>query len=429
LSELALLGGEKALPELPRYNPIGPEEVEAAKRVVETGLLSGYLGVWDPGFYGGENVQKLEREWAQFFGVAHAVSVNSNTSGLMAALGAIGLEPGDEVIVSPWTMCASATSILVWNAIPVFADIEEETFNLDPESIEANITPHTRAIMVTDIIGHAADLDVIMDIARRHRLKVIEDAAQAPGALYTGGRYVGTVADIGVFSLNYHKHIHTGEGGICVTNDDTLAERMQLIRNHGEAVVEAKGVEDLTNMIGFNFRMTEIEAAIGIEQLKKLEDLVARKVDAADRLSRRLEPLPGLRTPVVKPDCTHVYYTYPLVYDASVTGVNRQRIVDALRAEGVPTGAGYLNLHLQPMFQKKQAYGRNGFPWSGGLYEGNVSYAKGICPVAERLHDSDFIGLGWCLFEGTGREVDAIAEAFEKIWCHLDDLQEADGGN
>ena len=161
-------------------------------------------------------------------------------------------------------MSASATAILVWNAIPVFADIEEDTFNLDPASIERNITPYTKAIMVTDIFGHAADLDAIMDIARRHGLKVIEDAAQAPGAMYKG-RHVGTVADIGVYSLNYHKHIHTGEGGVCVTNDATLAERLQLIRNHAESVVAGKGVTDLCNMIGFNFRMTEIEAAIGID--------------------------------------------------------------------------------------------------------------------------------------------------------------------
>ena len=423
MSDLALFGGKKTLPSLPKYNPIGEEEVRAATEVVSSGLLSGYLGVWDPGFYGGPKVQELEREWERYFGVKHAVAVNSNTSGLMAALGAIGLEPGDEVIVSPWTMCASATSILVWNAIPVFADIEEETFNLDPESIEANITPYTKAILVSDIIGHAADLDRIVEIAERHGLKVIEDNAQAPGALYNGGRWVGTVADIGVFSLNCHKHIHTGEGGVCVTNDDSLAERMELIRNHGEAVVEGKGVSDLTNIIGFNFRMTEVGAAIGIEQLKKLAGIVTAKRSAADRLTSRLSDFPGLQTPIVRDGCTHVYYTYPLVYDPEVTGVDRRWVVDALRAEGVPTGAGYLNLHLLPVFQKKQAYGRSGFPWTGGCYKGNVNYTKGICPVAEKLHDDMFIGLGWCLFEGTEDEVDLIGDAFEKIWRNLGEIK------
>src|SRR5262249_27529008 len=159
------------------------------------------------------------------FGVRHAVAVNSATSGLIAAVGAAGIEPGDEVIVSPWTMAASATAILVWNAIPVFADIEPDTFNLDPALVEANVTPRTRAIRVPDIFGHAAQLDPLMAIADRHRLKVIEDAAQTPSALYHGRR-VGTISHIGVYSLNFHKHIHTGEGGVCVTNDAALAERL-----------------------------------------------------------------------------------------------------------------------------------------------------------------------------------------------------------
>ena len=171
MSELALFGGPKAIPEaFPRYNPIGKEEVAAAKAVVETGVLSKFLGVWDPDFYGGQKVQEFERAWEKYFDVKHAVTVNSNTSGLITAVGAVGVEPGDEVIVSPWTMSASATSILVWNAIPVFADIEDETFNLDPVSIEKNITPYTSAIMVSDIVGHAADLDAIMALAKKHNL-------------------------------------------------------------------------------------------------------------------------------------------------------------------------------------------------------------------------------------------------------------------
>ena len=178
---LALLGGPKTITHpFSRYNTIGKEEAGAAKAVIETGILSKFLGCWElPDFYGGEKVQEFEKNWAEYFRVEHAVTVNSNTSGLIAALGAIGIEPGDEVIVSPWTMSASATSILVWNAIPVFADIEEETFNLDPVSIEKNITPQTRAIMLPDIFGHAAQLDEIMEIARNHNLKVIEDSAGA----------------------------------------------------------------------------------------------------------------------------------------------------------------------------------------------------------------------------------------------------------
>jgi perosamine synthetase len=421
---LALLGGPKTItqPFLP-YNSIGKEEVDAAKNVVETGVLSKFLGCWElPDFYGGEKVQELEKNWAKFFNVKHAISVNSNTSGLIVALGAIGIEPGDEVIVSPWTMCASATSILVWNAIPVFADIEEETFNLDPQSIEKNITPFTKAIILPDIFGQAAQLDEIMAIAQKHNLKVIEDAAQAPGALYKN-RYVGTVADIGVFSLNYHKHIHTGEGGICVTDNSELAERMQLIRNHAEACVEDKGVTNLTNMIGFNFRMTEIEAAIGIEQLKKLKRLADERTAVADRLSEGLRNLKGLRSPVIREGNTHVYYVYPIIVDENKIEISRQKLIEALQAEGVPgLNGGYANLHLMPMYQQKIAYGSKGFPWKSEFCKRDVPYAKGICPVAEKLQDSRYMGIELCLHQYTDNEVDLVIDTFRKVWANLASL-------
>lgn len=425
MSELALFGGSKTITEaLSPYRSIGKEEVEAAKAVVETGVLSRFLGCWDPDFYGGPKVREFEGAWESYFSVAHAVTVNSNTSGLIASVGAIGVEPGDEVIVSPWTMSASATSILVWNAIPVFADIEDETSNLDPVSVEKHITPYTKAIMVSDIFGHPADLDGIMAVARRYNLKVIEDCAQAPGAIYKG-RYAGTIADIGVFSLNYHKHIHTGEGGVCVTNDALLAERLQLIRNHAEAVVEGKGVRDLSNMIGFNLRMTEIEAAIGIEQLKKLQSLVSERIIAANRLSDGIKHLRGLRIPVVKPDCTHVYYVYPLVYNSEETGIHRDRIVEALRAEGVPVSGSYMNLHLLAMYQHKIAYGSKGFPWKAEFYKGHVTYEKGICPVAEELQDKRYIGIGMCLYTYRDDEIDLIIRAFNKVWNNLEILRTA----
>jgi len=421
-NSLAIFGGSPAVKhELKRYNVIGEEELNASKAVIESGVLSRFLGCWDEDFYGGDKVREFEEVWCNHFGVRHAVTVNSATSGLIAAVGALGIEPGDEVIVSPWTMCASATAILHWNAIPVFADIEEETFNLDPGSVEANITPQTKAIIVPDIFGHAADLDAIMKIARRHGLKVIEDAAQAPGAMYKG-KYAGTVADIGVFSLNYHKHIHTGEGGVCVTNDHELAELMQLIRNHAEAVVEDKGTENLVNMLGFNFRMGEIEAAIGIEQLKKLDGQITRSIQVANRLTEGLAGLKGLRSAVVQPDCTHVYYVYPLIYDAELTGVSRTRMIEALVAEGVSISGGYQNLHLLPVFQKKIAYGSKGFPWKMGGEESGVSYAKGICPVAEKMHDEAFLALPMCLYEFRDEDADAIINAFHKVWEHLDRL-------
>lgn len=421
---LALLGGPKTIKSLFQpSNSIGQEEVEAAKNVIESGVLSQFLGGWNPNFYGGPKVKEFERACEDYFGVKHAVTANSWTSGLIAAVGAIGIEPGDEVIVSPWTMCATATAILHWNAIPVFADIEPETFCLDPVSVEANITPYTKAIIAVDIFGHSANMDELMALAKRYDLKVITDSAQAPGTYYRG-RMTGTLSHVGGFSLNYHKHIHTGEGGILVTNDEDIAEKLQLIRNHAEAVVGDKGVTELGNMVGYNFRLGEIECAIGIEQLKKLKGIVTGRQRVAERLSRGLRDLPGLRTPVVKPDCTHAYYIYSMVLDEQQLAVSREVIVAALKAEGV-TGLieGYVNLHLLPIYQQKIAFGSKGFPWTSDICNRDVSYQKGICPVAETMHDSSFLGYLMCLHELTDEDVDLFIQAFHKVWAQLGSLE------
>lgn len=422
--KLALYGGPKAI-KVPfrRYNSIGKEEVEAARLVIEGGNLSQFLGCWDPDFYGGPKVRAFEEQWAEYFGVKHAITVNSWTSGLIAAVGAIGIEPGDEIIVPPWTMCASATAILHWNAIPVFADIDPETYCLDPASVEANITSYTKAIMVVDVFGQSADMDALMLIAEKHGLKVISDTAQAPGAFYKG-KFAGTLAHVGGYSLNYHKHIHTGEGGVLVTNDDVLAEKLQLIRNHAEAVVGDKGVTDLTNMLGYNFRLGEIECAVGIEQLKKLKGLVASRQRAADLLTSGLAGLVGLKTPLVRVNCTHVYYVYPMQLDLKQLGLSRARIVEALEAEGlVGLAAGYANVHLLPIYQQKQAYGSHGFPWSSDICRRDVSYTKGICPVAETLHDSSYLGFEMCLHQLSDTELDSIIYTIRKVWANLELLK------
>jgi len=420
---LALMGGGKLInKEFTYYNSIGKEEVEAAKKVVESGILSKFVGVWGDDFFGGPKVQEFERKCEQYFGVKYAITVNSWTSGLIAAVGAIGIEPGDEIIVSPFTMCASATAILHWNAIPVFADIDKETFCLDPVSVEANISPYTKAIMAVDIFGQSADIDALMDIAQRHNLKVITDTAQAPGAFYNK-QYAGTLSHVGGFSLNYHKHIHTGEGGIVVTNDDEIASKVQLIRNHAEAVVEAKGVQDISNMLGYNFRLGEIECAIGIEQLKKLSYLVERRQAIAQILNKGLSNLNYLQTPSVRKNSTHAYYGYPIVLDIDNIGVRRERICDALRAEGVTIGEGYVNVHQLPMYQQKIAYGSEGFPWNFEICKRDVSYHKGICPVAEELHEKTFIVLPMCLYDLSNEDVNLIVSAFLKVWENLEYLK------
>jgi len=423
--KLALFGGPKTIQtEFKRYNPIGAEEVRATKEVIESGVLSQFIGAWHEDFYGGPKVKEFERRCAEYFGVKHAITVNSWTSGLVAAVGAIGVEPGDEIIVTPWTMSATATAILHWNAIPVFADIDPETFNLDPKSVEANITPYTKAIMVADIFGQSADMDELMAIAAKHGLKVISDTAQAPGALYKG-KYAGTLAHVGGYSLNYHKHIHTGEGGILVTDDDEIAERSQLIRNHAEVVVGDKGVANLSNMIGHNFRLGEIECAMGIEQLKKLSGFVQSRQSSANRLTEGLKGLRGLRTPVVKSDRTHVYYVYPLVLDIDELGVSRERIHAALQAEGVAVSKGYQNIHLLPVYQKKIAYGSRGFPWTSDICHRDVDYSRGICPVAEELNDTSYMGFGMCVHDLSSQDIDLIVAAFRKVWDGLGQLKAA----
>jgi perosamine synthetase len=422
--KLALHGGAKVrIESFNRYNSIGSEEVDAAKAVVETGILSQFLGCWDSDFYGGTKVQEFERACEKQFDVKHVVTVNSWTSGLVAAVGAIGIEPGDEIIVTPWTMCASATAILHWNAIPVFADIEPETFNIDPISVERNITPYTKAIIAVDIFGHSCDIDALMDIAERYNLKLITDSAQSPGTVYKG-QVTGTLAHVGGYSLNYHKHIHTGEGGIIVTNDDDIFERLQLIRNHAEAVVEGKGVNNLSNMIGHNFRLGEIESAIGIEQLKKLNSFIVSRQYVAKRLDKELNKLQGLRTPVTKPGCTHAYYMYPMVLDVKSLGVPRSKIVKALLAEGLEgLEEGYVNLHLLPMYQNKIAYGSKGFPWTSDICHRDVSYDKGICPVAEELHEVSYFGYAMCLHDLTENDIDLVIKIFKKVWNNMESLK------
>jgi len=422
-SKLAILGGEKFIKKpFNKYQPIGQAELKAATRVIESGILSQFIGGWDKGFLGGPKVKEFERKCEEYFGVKYAVTVNSWTSGLVAAVGAVGISPGDEVIVSPWTMCASATSIIHWNAIPVFADIDPETFNLDPKSVIANITPHTKAIMAIDIFGQSSDMDALRSISNEYNLKLIVDTAQAPGALYKGS-FAGTLGDVGGYSLNYHKHIHTGEGGIIVTNDHSIAERLQLIRNHAEAVVEGKGVTDLTNMIGHNFRLGEIECAIGIEQLKKLDVLIKSRQVAASRLTDGLSGLSGLNLPKVAQDLTHVYYVYGMVLDLEELGVSRARLVEALSCEGISgLMEGYANIHLLPMYQNKQAYGKLGFPWKSEFTQRDIDYSKGICPIAEKLHDETFLGLEMCLHSYNKESIELLVGAFKKVWDNLKDL-------
>lgn len=434
MSVLAINGGKKVREKLfPAYNTIGEEEKIAVEKVLDKGKLSRFLGCWHEDFYGGDEVRALEKEWAEKFGVKHAVSVNSATSALYCAVGAAAIGPGDEVIVSPYTMTASASAALVYNAIPVFADIEEDYYCLDPNSIEERITERTKAIIVVDIMGQPYDADKINAIAKKHSLIVIEDAAQAPGAMYKG-KYAGTLGDMGIYSLNYHKHIHSGEGGIIVTNDDELANKLRLIRNHAEAVVEDMGYTNLVNMIGFNYRMTEIEAAIAREQLKKLDGLLEARLKNVEYLSRGLSKIPCLEVPKVREENKHAFYVHALKFNKEIASVSREKFVEAVKAEltffemreteGVKIGCGYVKpLYLQSIFQKLIGYGDKGCPFKCPMYKGEVNYSKGICPVCENMHFGKVITHEFMVPSMTKDDMDDVIKAFKKVWENIDELK------
>ena len=434
MPKLAINGGLKVRNTIfPPYNVIGEEEEKAVKRVFESGIFSRFLGCWHDDFFGGPEVQALEKEWAEYFNVKHAIAVNSATSALYCAVGAVGVGPGDEIIVSPYTMSASATSALIYNAIPIFADIEKDYFCLDPNSIEKNITTRTKAIVVVDIFGQPYNADKINEIAKKNNLLVIEDCAQAPGAKYKG-KFTGTLGDIGIYSLNYHKHIHTGEGGILVTDNDELADKLRLIRNHAEAVLEAKGYSTLVNMIGFNYRMTEIEASMAREQLKKLSGLIEQRQKNIEYLTDKLAKIPCLEPAKIRPECTHSFYVHPLIYKQEIAGIHRNKFVDAVKAElmpiekreteGVKVGAGYVRpLYLEPIYQQKIAYGIQGCPWSCEKYSGTVDYSKGICPVVEKLHFDELI-THELIRPGLSKEdLNDVISAFLKVWENINELK------
>ena len=440
MSELALLGGAPVRETLfPAYQYIGDEEKKAAAAVIETGILSRYIGGQHSDFMGGPSVREFESHWAEAFSSKYALAVNSATSGLYAAVGAVGVGPGDEVIVSPYTMVASVTAAIIYNAVPVFADIDPNTFCLSPESIKEKITPRTKAIILVHLFGHPADMDPIMEIARANNISVIEDAAQAPFASYKG-QFAGSIGDIGVFSLNSNKHIHTGEGGVVTTNQSELAERVSLIRNHAEAVVGDRGVENIVNMVGFNFRMNEIEAAIGLCQLKKGPSLVEQRRENIAYLEAKLEGLPGIDLQECAEDIRHVYYVHPLKFDADALNISRRTFVAALKAElpetklkegeGALIGAGYVRpIYLEPMFQRQIAFGEKGCPFNHPYYSGSVNYKKGMCPETERAHFETLITHELMRPPMTESDLDDVVLAFEKVIKNVSTLRRHEESN
>ena len=422
---LAIEGGSPVRDRpFPPQQTIGEEERRAVLEVLDSGVLSQFLGEPGADFLGGPRVRECEQAFVDAMGAREVISVNSATTGLQVAVGAVGIAPGEEVIVSPFTMSASAAAVVMQHAIPVFADVEPTTYGLDPKSVATRLTPRTRAVLVTHLFGHPAQMEQLLELAERHDFAVIEDAAQSIGATWNG-RMTGTLGSAGVLSLNYHKIIHSGEGGIVLTDDSDVGQRARLIRNHGEAVVDELGIKDIANTVGSNFRLGEIAAAIATEQLKKLDGLLQHRRTLAKHLTARLAGIPGINPATVSDGCSHSYYVYPVRIDlASLGGVTRSAVASALRSEGIPIAEGYVRpLYLQPMYQQRIAYGREGCPWTCGHWHGEVSYEPGICPVAERLHDAELLLLDVCRAPLTIEDLDDVADSFEKVIENLDALR------
>jgi perosamine synthetase len=293
----------------------------------------------------GSYVTQFERAFADFHGVPSALTVSNGTTALHLALTALGIGPGDEVIVPDLTFAASANVVIHCGAKPVLADVTRETWTLDPADFERKITPRTRAVMPVHLYGHPCDMDPILEIARRHRLFVVEDCAEALGAKYKG-RLVGTIGDAGCFSFFANKVITTGEGGMVFTRDAALHRRMQILRDHGME----KGRRYWHVEAGFNYRMTNIQAAIGLAQMERIDFFLGRHHEIARHYTQRLREVPGLTLPPAAPWADAICWLYSIAVDEAGAGLDRDRLVRELAQHGVETRNLFFPLHLQPPY-------------------------------------------------------------------------------
>jgi perosamine synthetase len=419
---LAINGGEpvRTAPWQDNFTT-GKEEREAVLRVMDSGYLSLFEGSHTPdrpfSFYGGPEVQNLERLWREYYECDFAVSMNSATSGLYAAMGALDVGFGDEVIVSPYTMSACAIAPLIYGAIPVFADIDPATGAISAESVKKLVSHKTRAIILVHQFGIPADMKSIMDIAREHNLSVVEDCAQAHGAKYKN-RFVGTFGDIGVFSLNVNKSIQSGEGGVCLARDEDIAYRLALIRNHGEAVVGPAGYHHIENIAGYNYRLTEIQAAIAAEQMKKLDLLNDKRLELVDAFMAGISDISYL-SPLKAPyESKSTYYVVPVKFNEDLSGLDRNAYVKALNSEGALFYQGYVKpLYMQPVYQKRQLY-KCGYPFTAPENaQCRMDYSPGLCEVAERLHFHEMLINEHIRPPHTQADVQDLVNIIRKVDC------------
>ncbi|MBK9451647.1 MAG: DegT/DnrJ/EryC1/StrS family aminotransferase [Bacteroidetes bacterium] len=327
---------------------MGQEEIDAVVEVLRSDRLA--LG---------PVTAEFERLFAEAIGVKYALAVNSGTSGLHLAVKALGLGPGDEVITTPFSFVASSNCILFEGATPVFVDADE-SFNINPDLIEAAITPKTKAILPVHVFGESADMDPIMDIAKRHGLRVIEDACEAIQATYKG-KMTGTFGDVAVYGFYPNKQITTGEGGMIVTNDDAIYEYCLSARNQGRAT----DMQWLTHVrLGYNYRISEVTAAMGVEQMKKLPEIMQLRREKAQQYMEMLADIPGLRFPAGWEQAAHSWFVFALRVDAAL----RDPLLEILNANGVQSKAYFSPcIHLQEFYMR------------------DFGYTEGMFPIAEKL--------------------------------------------
>ena len=409
MGKLAVVGGT---PVRTAPWPAWPVFGEPEERALLETLRSGTWGRLD-----GQRVAEFERRFAAFQGARYGVASLNGTVTLRIALLAAGIGAGDEVIVPPYTFFATASAVVEANATPVFADIDPDTYNIDPRAIEAAVTPRTRAILPVHLAGLPADMDDILAVASRHGLTVIEDAAHAHGAAYKG-RGAGSIGQMGSFSFQSSKNLTCGEGGIVLTSDQQLYERCFQIHNCGRPF--RRGAWYLHETLGANLRMSEFHGAVLLAQLDRLADQTARRNANGAYLAARLAEVPGVR-PQARPESAtrHGYHMFVLRFDESAWGVPRDAIVDAVAAEGIPICAGYtIPLYRQPMFSDRR-FG----PYTGqGASPDYASFAA-RCPVCERVAAHEAAWMPQQSLLGTTKDMDDVVEALEKAYRGRDELR------
>jgi len=415
---LAINGGEKYRKEkFPHWPIIGDEEKRAVLDVLNRAELSTFLTSPGEYFLGGKKIKEFEALFSKYFDTKYAVAMNSATSCLHAAVVACGVKPGDEVLVTPYSFTSSATCILMNSSIPVFVDVDENNFCIDHSKIEEKITDKTKAIIVVHLFGGSADMDKMIEIAKKHNLKVIEDCAQCIGATYKD-KLLGTIGDCGVFSFVENKNITSGEGGMLITNNEEIHHVSTLVRNHGESIVANQPRQYKSSILGWNYRMTELDASVGIEQFKKMDWLNDQRIKLAEYLSKKIESeIDGIRPCLNDKNGKNVYYVLAFKYDESKIKIPRDLFVKALNAEGIPFGAGYVApLYLSPIYHENRHF-------SIDLFGKHVNYNKGICPVTEKLHEKELIITMMCRPPATFKDMDDIVNAMRKIIENKEELK------